>query len=91
VTDPNDSPFNISALRAPIDSPSIQMATAAAQQLASLAAPPAAASRLGDVAAWAAATQNQIPPRQLVQVRLVIFAGDYGSAGCHGDPTDIAQ
>lgn len=82
MTDPNDSPFNMSALRAPIDSPSVQIAIEAAEQLANLAAPPAAASRLGDVAAWVAATQNQVPPRQLIHVRLVIFAGDYGIAGC---------
>jgi nicotinate-nucleotide--dimethylbenzimidazole phosphoribosyltransferase len=53
----------------------------AAERLANFASiSPGAASRLSDVAVWIAATQNQVPPRQLTNVRLVIFAGDHGVA-----------
>ena len=60
--------------------PSADTAAAAAQRLAALATPPGALGRLGDLAVWLAATQGQVPPRELTDVRLVIFAGDHGVA-----------
>jgi nicotinate-nucleotide--dimethylbenzimidazole phosphoribosyltransferase len=85
VSDSKPPSFDVNALRTPIDPPSAHVATAANERIAnSLAATPpgAAAGRLGDVAVWIAATQNQVLPRQLINVRLVIFAGDHGVAGC---------
>ncbi|MBV9830106.1 MAG: nicotinate-nucleotide--dimethylbenzimidazole phosphoribosyltransferase, partial [Marmoricola sp.] len=38
---------------------------------------------LGDLAVWISATQGEVPPRPLDDVRLVIFAGDHGVAA-HG-------
>jgi nicotinate-nucleotide--dimethylbenzimidazole phosphoribosyltransferase len=83
VSDFKPPPFDVSALRAPIDPPSAHVAAAATERLANLASTLSgpAAGTLVDVAAWIAATQNQLPPRQLINVRLVIFAGDQGVAG----------
>lgn len=55
----------------------------AAKRLAALATPPGALGRLGDLAVWVAATQGQVPPQPVENVRLVIFAGDHGVAA-HG-------
>ncbi|MCI4675841.1 nicotinate-nucleotide--dimethylbenzimidazole phosphoribosyltransferase [Candidatus Mycolicibacterium alkanivorans] len=76
--------FDVTALRVPIDPPSVEVAAAAAERLVdhSVVMPPgAAAATLGDLAVWLAATQNQVLPRQLINVRLVIFAGDHGVTG----------
>lgn len=55
----------------------------AAKRLAALATPPGALGRLGELAVWVAATQGQVPPLPVENVRLVIFAGDHGVAA-HG-------
>ncbi len=60
--------------------PSATVAAAAQERLAALATPPGALGRLGDLAVWLAAAQGECPPRELVNVRLVIFAGDHGVA-----------
>jgi nicotinate-nucleotide--dimethylbenzimidazole phosphoribosyltransferase len=70
--------FDEQEFRAPVAQPSAEVAEAAAERLANIA--PIALSgpgALNQMAAWIAATQNQVPPRQLINVRLVIFAGDY--------------
>jgi nicotinate-nucleotide--dimethylbenzimidazole phosphoribosyltransferase len=51
--------------------------------LANLATPPGALGKLGNAAIWLSATQGQVPPLPLDNVRLVIFAGDHGVAA-HG-------
>jgi nicotinate-nucleotide--dimethylbenzimidazole phosphoribosyltransferase len=51
--------------------------------LAALATPTGALGRLGDLAVWVAACQDAVPPRELTDVRLVVFAGDHGVAA-HG-------
>ncbi|WP_345527757.1 nicotinate-nucleotide--dimethylbenzimidazole phosphoribosyltransferase [Nocardioides endophyticus] len=66
-----------------IASPSPDVAAAAAERLAALATPPGALGRLGDLAVWLSAAQGSVPPRELDNVRLVIFAGDHGVAA-HG-------
>ncbi|AKS33805.1 nicotinate-nucleotide--dimethylbenzimidazole phosphoribosyltransferase [Mycolicibacterium goodii] len=76
-------PFDDRQFRQPIAPPSADIARAAAARIAALATPPGALGRLGEVAVWVAATQGQVLPRQLVNVRLVIFAGDHGVAD-HG-------
>ncbi|AQA01526.1 nicotinate-nucleotide--dimethylbenzimidazole phosphoribosyltransferase [Mycobacterium sp. MS1601] len=63
--------------------PSPDVAIAARTRLASLATPPGALGQLGEIAVWVCATQNAVPPQQLDNVRLVIFAGDHGVAA-HG-------
>lgn len=66
-----------------VTAPDAAAAARAEQRLAALATPPGALGRLGDLAVWLAATQGRVPPAPLVNVRLVIFAGDHGVAG-HG-------
>ncbi|MEP9383539.1 nicotinate-nucleotide--dimethylbenzimidazole phosphoribosyltransferase [Nocardioides sp. KR10-350] len=63
--------------------PSPDVRRAAAERLAALATPPGALGRLGELAVWVAATQGEVPPSPLDDVRLVIFAGDHGVAA-HG-------
>lgn len=63
--------------------PPADVAAAARARLAGLATPPGALGRLGELAVWLSATQGDVPPRQLENVRLVIFAGDHGVAA-HG-------
>jgi len=53
---------------------------AANEQMANAALALEAPGKLKEVAAWIAATQNQLPPRQLINVRLVVFAGDQAAA-----------
>ena len=60
--------------------PSSQAAAAATTRLAALATPPGALGRLGDLAVWLCSVQDAVPPGELTNVRLVIFAGDHGVA-----------
>lgn len=77
--------------REPVTPPSADCATAARTRLAGLATPPGALGRMGEVGVWLAATQGQVPPRRLDNVRLVIFAGDHGVAqhGVSAFPSSI--
>lgn len=54
---------------------------AAAARLADLATPAGALGRLGDLACWIAATQGEVPPRPVENVRAVVLAGDHGVVG----------
>jgi nicotinate-nucleotide--dimethylbenzimidazole phosphoribosyltransferase len=63
--------------------PSPEIAARAHERLAGLATPPGALGRVGEVGAWLAAVQGEVPPRPLTDVRLVVFAGDHGVAA-HG-------
>jgi nicotinate-nucleotide--dimethylbenzimidazole phosphoribosyltransferase len=83
MNNPTSPPFDVDALRASIPPPSPKITAAAAERVANLATPPGALGTLGDFAVWIAATQGQVPPPQLDNVRLVIFAGDHGVAA-HG-------
>ncbi len=47
-------------------------------RLAALATPTGALGRLGELGAWLAAAQGQVPPRPVSEVRAVVFAGDHG-------------
>lgn len=60
--------------------PSESARVAAAERLAGLATPPGALGRLGELAVWVAATQGQVPPAPIDNIRTVIFAGDHGVA-----------
>lgn len=66
-----------------ITPPSPDVRVQAAARLAALATPPGALGRLGEVGVWLAATQGQVPPAPVENIRLVIFAGDHGVAA-HG-------
>lgn len=60
--------------------PSAAIAAAAIERLTNIAtAVPGSSDGLRDAAVWVAATQGHIPPRQLVNVRLVVLASDYGA------------
>ena len=63
-----------------IRTPSPVVRAEAERRLGSLATPAGALGRLGDLAVWVAAAQGVVPPRELAEVRLVIFAGDHGVA-----------
>lgn len=63
--------------------PSPQVLALAHERLAGLATPAGALGRLGEVGAWLAAAQGEVPPRPLDDVRLVVFTGDHGGAA-HG-------
>ena len=63
--------------------PSPEHAALAQERLAGLATPPGALGRIGEVGAWLAAVQGEVPPRPLTDVRLVVLAGDHGVAA-HG-------
>ena len=63
--------------------PSPKFAALAHERLAGLATPPGALGRIGEVGAWLAAVQGEVPPHPLDDVRLVVFAGDHGVAA-HG-------
>ncbi|GAB6985584.1 nicotinate-nucleotide--dimethylbenzimidazole phosphoribosyltransferase [Nocardioides pyridinolyticus] len=52
----------------------------AAKRLGALATPPGALGRLGELGVWLAACQGRVPPAEVADVRLVIFAGDHGVA-----------
>lgn len=66
-----------------IPPPSAAVVALAHERLAGLATPPGALGRLGEVGAWLAAAQGEVPPHPLTDVRLVVFAGDHGVAA-HG-------
>lgn len=70
-------------LPAAIAAPSATAREEAAARLAALATPPGALGRLGELGVWVAATQGQVPPAPVDNVRMVIFAGDHGVAA-HG-------
>jgi nicotinate-nucleotide--dimethylbenzimidazole phosphoribosyltransferase len=78
-------------VRTPVKAPS-NAAYAAARQLSDGQAKPLGA--LGDLetlAAWVASVQDACPPRQLDDVRVVVFAGDHGIAsdGVSAYPVEI--
>ncbi|WP_374455478.1 nicotinate-nucleotide--dimethylbenzimidazole phosphoribosyltransferase [Nocardioides sp.] len=66
-----------------ISPPSPDTAALARERLAGLATPPGALGRVGELGAWLAAVQGEVPPRPLDDVRLVVLAGDHGVAA-HG-------
>lgn len=63
--------------------PSPDVAARAQERLAGLATPAGALGRIGELGAWLAAAQGEVPPRPLTDVRLVVLAGDHGVAA-HG-------
>jgi len=77
----------------PVAAPDAGAAAAAAERLAGLATPPGALGRLGELGAWLAGCQGEVPPRPLDDVRLVIFAGDHGVAahGVSAFPSSVTQ
>ncbi|KQV69488.1 nicotinate-nucleotide--dimethylbenzimidazole phosphoribosyltransferase [Nocardioides sp. Root122] len=66
-----------------IAAPSAAVAALARERLAGLATPAGALGRVGELGAWLAAVQGEVPPRPLDDVRLMVLAGDHGVAA-HG-------
>lgn len=60
--------------------PDEQARQAVLTHLAQADAVGAGLGRLGEVAAWVAACQGQVPPRPVTRARVVVFAGDHGIA-----------
>lgn len=60
--------------------PDEQVRTRAQQKLDGLVKPLGALGRLEELAAWLCAAHGSIPPRELADVRVVVFAGDHGVA-----------
>lgn len=67
----------------PVTAPSAPAHDQAAERLADLATPAGALGRLGELGVWVCATQGQVPPEPIENVRAVVFAGDHGVAA-HG-------
>ena len=65
---------------APVPRPSERARMAAQERLDGLVKPLGALGRLEELAAWLCAAHDQVPPRALDDVRVVIFAGDHGVA-----------
>ncbi|MDF5820398.1 nicotinate-nucleotide--dimethylbenzimidazole phosphoribosyltransferase [Corynebacterium felinum] len=63
-----------------VQAPDEQVADAARAMQLTLTKPTGSLARLEDVGVWLSACQRQVPPRKLVQPRLVVFAGDHGIA-----------
>ena len=83
--------MNPSVVRTPVHAPS-NAAYAAARTLSDGQAKPLGAlGTLEHLAAWVASCQGTCPPRQLDDVRVVVFAGDHGIAadGVSAYPTAI--
>jgi nicotinate-nucleotide--dimethylbenzimidazole phosphoribosyltransferase len=76
-----------------VEPPSAAATARAAERLGRLAIPAGALGRLGDLGVWICATQGQVPPRELADVRLVIFAGDHGVSayGVSAYPAEITS
>ncbi|MFT3862422.1 nicotinate-nucleotide--dimethylbenzimidazole phosphoribosyltransferase [Micropruina sp.] len=64
----------------PITPPAAAMAAAARQLSDGQAKPLGALGRLEEIGAWLSGCQGVCPPRQLDDVRVVVFAGDHGVA-----------
>lgn len=73
-----ENSFEYTAPNDPVEPPSAAFATEARQRLDNLVMP-AGTRRLVDAACWLAATQRQLPPRQLVDIRLVLSQERQGS------------
>jgi nicotinate-nucleotide--dimethylbenzimidazole phosphoribosyltransferase len=61
-----------------IPSPDQEAYAAARTRLDGLVKPLGALGRLEDLAAWLSAAHGCVPPRELADVRVVVFAGDHG-------------
>lgn len=74
-----------------ITPPATSAYAAARERSEALAKPVGSLGRLEELGAWIAACQNQCPPRQLENVRAVIFAGDHGvtAKGVSAYPADV--
>lgn len=62
---------------------------AARTRLDGLVKPLGALGRLEDLAAWLSAAHGSVPPRELRDVRVVVFAGDHGVSGCSAYPREV--
>lgn len=77
--------------RTPVRAPSNEAHAAARELSDGQAKPLGALGELEELAAWVAACQGTCPPRQLDDVRVVVFAGDHGIAadGVSAYPVEI--
>jgi nicotinate-nucleotide--dimethylbenzimidazole phosphoribosyltransferase len=71
--------------------PSAEAYAAARTRLDGLVKPLGSLGRLEDLAAWLSAAHGCVPPRELADVRVVVFAGDHGvaHAGVSAYPREI--
>jgi nicotinate-nucleotide--dimethylbenzimidazole phosphoribosyltransferase len=82
---------NLETTRTPVKAPSNEAYAAARALSDGQAKPLGALGDLEELAAWVAACQGACPPRQLDDVRVVVFAGDHGVAadGVSAYPVEI--
>lgn len=75
----------------PVKAPSNEAYAAARQRSDGQAKPLGALGQLEELSAWVAACQGECPPRQLDDIRVVVFAGDHGVAadGVSAYPVEI--
>lgn len=83
--------MNLETTRTPVKTPSNEAYAAARALSDGQAKPLGALGDLEELAAWVAACQGTCPPRQLDDVRVVVFAGDHGVAadGVSAYPVEI--
>jgi nicotinate-nucleotide--dimethylbenzimidazole phosphoribosyltransferase len=74
----------------PIPAPDEQARAAATQRLNGLVKPLGALGRLEELAAWLSAAHGVVPPRELGDVRVVVFAGDHGVSAGTGSGTSVS-
>ena len=84
-------PVNQPFVTAPVKAPSNTVYAAARARSDGQAKPLGALGDLETLGAWVAACQGECPPRQLDDVRVVVFAGDHGIAadGVSAYPAEI--
>nr|WP_300147506.1 nicotinate-nucleotide--dimethylbenzimidazole phosphoribosyltransferase [Propionicimonas sp.] len=83
--------MNLETTRTPVKAPSNEAYAAARALSDGQAKPLGALGDLEELAAWVASCQGTCPPRQLDDVRVVVFAGDHGVAadGVSAYPVEI--
>lgn len=72
-----------------VEAPSTEAAERAREFQLTLTKPTGSLARLEELGVWLSACQNQVPPRKIIQPRLVVFAGDHGIATKNVSPYPI--
>ncbi|MBV7296263.1 nicotinate-nucleotide--dimethylbenzimidazole phosphoribosyltransferase [Corynebacterium sp. TAE3-ERU12] len=78
----------------PVSAPDAEAAERARALIRRLPIPPGSLGRVGDLGVWLAACQDAVPPRALVDARVVLFAGETSEAadvGAHSPFSGVSE